>query len=181
MIAMNDMIAESYDFPEPLELLLDHMLYPLPAAEADDFCGAIQRAVGDGRKNMSLVVWAFLAATLRDIPPQPEKIQKVIDRVIAGMDLLASGSRWPEAGSIHVSIAAFNPGIAGTVIAYAIKAAISDHKAYVAARDADDALVRCNEDVARAATKAAHVIGDRKSQRELIVRLMAEAPALDAR
>jgi hypothetical protein len=63
------------------------------------FGPAIARAIGRDGKDLSRVVWEFLAAELRALPPQTADIQAVINPVIAGMDLLASGGIWDDAAA----------------------------------------------------------------------------------
>ena len=93
-------------------------------------------AVGRDGKDLSHVVWAFLAAELREMPEQEEAVQWVIESVIAGMDLLASGEEWPDALTIATAVeditkAAAWCGRLGDSIAHsATKAAYNAYAAY---------------------------------------------------
>ena len=76
----------------------------LPADEAKDFFAAFPAAIGCDGRDLSLVHWLFLAAELRGLPPVTADVQVVIDPVIVGMDLLASGQEWPEAAMAAASV-----------------------------------------------------------------------------
>jgi len=58
-------------------------------------------------KNLSFVIWKFIAAELRALPTTTVKVQSVIDPVIAGMDLLANGKDWPKADARRAASAAY--------------------------------------------------------------------------
>ena len=68
----------------------------LPPDEAAAFFAALSDAVESDGKDLSRVVWQFLAAELRSLSPVTPEIQAVIDPVIDGMDLLAEGEEWPQ-------------------------------------------------------------------------------------
>lgn len=90
--AINEAI---YGLPVMVQRIAENIFEALPANGAKAFFAALPDAVGCDGKDLSRVGWQFLAAELRSLPAQPAEIQAVIDPVIAGMDLLASGQEWP--------------------------------------------------------------------------------------
>ncbi|NCW70244.1 MAG: hypothetical protein EBV86_17095 [Marivivens sp.] len=92
-----DFIQSEYGIPLAVSRIAETIFEGLPAAEATGFFAAFPSAVGCDGKNLTLVVWQFLAAELRSLPAVPDNVQAVIDPVIAGMDRLASGLEWKEA------------------------------------------------------------------------------------
>lgn len=87
----------AYGLPVMVQRIAENIFEALPADEAKAFFAALPDAVGCDGKDLSKVGWQFLAAELRSLPEQSAEIQAVIDPVIAGMDLLASGQVWPAA------------------------------------------------------------------------------------
>ena len=164
-------LQDWYGLPLPLVRICEVIFEGLTQNEAKDFFAAIPNAVGRDGKDLSRVSWQFFAAELRALPPAPEDTQKVIDQVIAGVDLLAKGQDWPD----------------DTRAAYAAYATRADYAAYAATRaayaaDAADAATRATyaADAAIGAARAAGAtnaaIGAAlKRQRDTILRLISEA------
>lgn len=75
--------------------IAENIFERLPAASARQFFAALPEAVACDGKDLSRVVWSFLAADLRALPPQTGTAQQTVDQVIVGMDLLANGQPWP--------------------------------------------------------------------------------------
>lgn len=91
----NPRIAElRFGIPVLVLRIAEHIFERLPADEARAFFAALPEAVACDGKDLSRVVWSFLAADLRALPPQTGTAQQTIDQVIAGMDLLANGQPW---------------------------------------------------------------------------------------
>jgi hypothetical protein len=90
-------LGDRFGLPLPLVRICEGIFEALPADEAKSFFAAVPDAVGVDGKDLSRVHWAFLAEELRALPEVPPEVQAVIDPVIAGMDLLASGQKWPAA------------------------------------------------------------------------------------
>ena len=163
----------TYGLPVMLQRIAESIFESLPANEARAFFAALPDAVGCDGKDLTKVGWQFLAAELRSLPEQPAEIQSVIDPVIAGMDLLASGQEWTAAR------AAADAADAAAVRA-ARTAAWAAADAAWAAADAADAA-----DAAWAAARAADAAGAdaaaaaRLRQRDLLLRLIAEAPVVE--
>ena len=89
-------IADIYGIPVALLRIAESIFEALQTTkDKTDFAVAFGDAVGRDGKDLSLVHWAFLAAELRAIPATTDAVQAVIDPVIEGMDLLASGQEWP--------------------------------------------------------------------------------------
>jgi hypothetical protein len=138
-----------YGLPLMVQRIAESIFEDLPVEDAKAFSAALPDAVACDGKDLTKVGWQFLASELRSLPPQPAEIQAVINPVIAGMDLLAKGNEWLEAASA----------------AWAAYAA-----AYAAAWAAS---------AARAASAASAAWADaRLRQRDLLLRLIAEAPVV---
>ena len=138
------LIESTYGLPQMLTRVLESIFERLPKQEARQFFLNIGNAMpGDG-VDLGRVVWQFLAAELRAIPPQPAAVQAVIDPVIAGMDLLANGREWPDAAD--AADAAY--AAASAYAADAARAATAAASAYAA-------------DAARAAAYAAYAVAAR--------------------
>lgn len=134
-------------------------------ASGRDFFAALPDAVGRDGKDLSRVVWQFLHVELRALPPQPADYQALIEPVISGMDLLASGEVWPAAAARAAADAV------GPAAAYA-----AAHAAVYAAADgyADAAACSAAYAVGYAARSAAHAVA-RKRQAQTILQLIREA------
>ena len=161
-------LAAEYGIPLMLTRVLESIFEGLPMQDAAQFFHDIPRAIPEGR-DLSRVVWAFLAAELRALPPQEAKIQAVIDPVIAGMDVMASGGAWQKDASADAAYAArARSRTARTTAAYAAYAA-----AYAASNAAYAAYA------ASAATSAARArnarAAARKRQAATILALIAAA------
>ena len=160
-------LADEYGIPAELTRVLEGIFEALPKTEAADFFSAIPRAIGFDKKDLSLVVWQFLAEELRALPKQPDNIQAVIDHVIAGMDLKASGQAWPRADA-YAACAAADVAYAAARAAYAAAdTATYAVRADVAARAA-----------ARAAYAAAATPAARMRQSDTILKIIAAAPVI---
>ena len=85
---------ERFGLPEPLLRIAESIFEALPDADGKAFFAALPDAVAYDGKDLSRVHWAFLAAELRALPAVAADVQAVIDPVIAGIDLLASGGNW---------------------------------------------------------------------------------------
>jgi len=143
-------ITQTYGIPLPLIRIAEHIFENLPADEARDFFAAFPDAISHDDRDLSCVVWKFLAAELRTMPAQLADLQAVIDRVTAGLDLLAAGQEWPKAAAADAAYAAD---------AYAAADAHANAAAYAAA-DAADAHATAHADAIR-------------RQRDLLLRLLA--------
>ena len=93
------LIAEEYGLPEMVTRLIESIHERLPDDEMGEFFSAIPRAIGEDGKDLTRVPWLFLADVLRHLPKTTDEVQAVIDPVIAGMDMLASGEEWPVLAS----------------------------------------------------------------------------------
>jgi hypothetical protein len=124
---------ERFGLPESLLGLCENIFEALPEDEGRTFFAALPNAVGCDGKDLSLVHFAFLAAELRALPPQTGDVKKAVDRVIAGMDLLASGGRWPKAAASAASAAYYAASAAYYAASSASYAASAASAAYYAA------------------------------------------------
>jgi len=147
-VKSNDLtlLQEQYGIPVTLTRVLENVFEALPSkAEKVAFAKSVGDAVGRDGKDLSRVVWAFLAAELRALPETTDAVQAAIDPVIAGMDLLASRQEWPAAD-------------AAAAAAYA--AYTADDAARSADDAGDDAAARATADVAEAAYATARAADD---------------------
>ena len=192
-------VQDKYGLPAMLQRIAENIFESLPLKEAQAFFAAFPTAVGCDNKDLSKVGWRFLASELRSLPPQPAEIAAVIEFVTVGMDLLAAGQEWPAAYAYADADAAYAYAYAAYAdadAAYAYAAAAAYAAAYAAA-DADAARA-ADADAARAAARAtaaaAYAYADaaarataaaayaaaraaaRLRQRDLLLRLIAEAP-----
>jgi len=161
-----EFIQSEYGIPLAVSRIAEAIFEGLPAAEAPLFFAAFPAAVGCDGKDLTRVVWQFLAAELRSLPAAPDNVQTVIDSVIAGMDRLASGLEWKEAEAT-ASMAQVMPWLSAI-------AAIAADTAAIAARAADAAATRAAD-----ATRAAARLADAPlCQRDLLLKLIKEAPVV---
>ena len=152
-------LADRFGFPLMLTKVCEGIFESLDENDAKSFFGDIPAAVGRNGKDLTKVVWKFLALELRALPAQPSEIQDVIDPVIKGIDLLANGEEWADAAAY-----------AARAAAYAAAYAAAD-----AARDAADAAAYAAAAAAAAARAAAARAAVRLRQRDTILRLISEA------
>jgi len=126
-------IADIYGIPVALTRIAENIFKAMPTTkDKTDFAVAFGDAVGRDGKDLSLVHWAFLAAELRAIPKTTDAVQAVIDPVIEGVDLLASGQEWPA----HVARAAY-------AAAYVVAADAAAHAA-ARLRQRNTLIALCN-------------------------------------
>jgi hypothetical protein len=181
--------AERFGLPEPLLRLAEHIFERLPADDAKAFFAAFPSAVVCDGKDLSRVHWAFLAAELRMLPKEPVKVQAVIERVIAGMDALASGGKYLSAKKDADAAARAAADAADYAADYAASAAAAAARyAASAAAWTFDAAARAADYAAAAADYAAVAAARRRKvadaarldvicrQRDLLLRLIKEAP-----
>jgi hypothetical protein len=191
--------AERFGLPEPLLRLAEHIHESLPESETTAFFAAFPDAVACDGKDLTRVHWAFLAAELRMLPKQPVKVKAVIKRVIAGMDALASGGKYlnakkdadaaSDAAALAADYAADYAASAAAEAAYAASyaaARTSDAAARAAADAADcaaraaawtsDAAASAAAEAADYAARAAARLDAIRRQRDLLLRLIEEAP-----
>jgi hypothetical protein len=159
---------QTYGLPVMLQRIAESIFEALPADEAKAFFAALPDAVGCDGKDLCKVGWQFLAAELRALPEQSDEVQVVIDPVIAGMDLLASGQEWADADAAADAAWA----AAARAAAWAAAAARAAAWAAAAANDADaaDAAASAAADAADAA---------RRRQRDTLLALISQAPVLE--
>jgi hypothetical protein len=196
----------TYGLPVMVQRIAENIFERLPADEANKFFAALPGAVNCDGKNLTNVGWQFLAAELRSLPKQPAQIQAVIDPVITGMDLLASGQEWAAATATAATAAAAaaaaaTAATAATAAAYAAYAAANDaaataayaaaataayaaaYAAYAAATATATAAANDAATTAAAyaaANDAAYADAARLRQRDLLLRLISEAPVMEA-
>ena len=196
-------IENEYGIPLMVTRIAESIFEGLPADEAPAFFAAIPQAVACDGKDLSRVGWKFLAADLRALPPVPDDIQAAIDPVIEGMDLLADGKKWSEAVA-DATCSSEAVLSASDVANFVARATARD--AWLAARadatfwpasaatraawSADDAVccaantayanayANANADAAGAGAdaKAAVYYAARRRQRDILLRLIKEAP-----
>lgn len=153
-------IEQTYGLPEAVLKIAESIFEALPRDEARTFFAALPDAVARDGKDLSRVPWIFLATVLKSLPRT--SVQNVIDPAIVGLELLAKGEDWPAADAAACAAAAY---AASAACAYA------DADAAYAAAYAAAAAARAYADAAYADADAARI-----SQRDLLLRLIAEAP-----
>ena len=100
-------VANKFGLPEPSVRIAEAIFERLPKSEWPRFFEAVPDAIGRDGKDLSRVHWAFLADVLRHLLPQTGEVKDAVDRVITGMDTLASGGVWLDAAhAAHAAHAA---------------------------------------------------------------------------
>ena len=171
----------TYGLPVMVQRIAEKIFEALPAAKAKAFFAALPDAVNCDGKDLTKVGWQFLAAELRSLPNCSDRVQSVIDPVITGMDLLASGQEWAD-------VKAAATVAADTDAAYAARVADAVVQAATWAADAadwpaDPDAVRWASDAAAAWAAACAASGTaavRLRQRDLLLRLISQAPVVEA-
>jgi len=183
----------AYGLPIMVQRIAENIFEALNPYDAKAFFAALPDAVGCNGKDLSKVGWQFLAAEFCLLPKQSAQIQVVIDRVIAGMDLLSSGEKWDAAAyaaAADADAAAAAYADAATAAAAADAAAAAAYAAYAAA---DAAAAAAAAYAAAAAAYAADAAADaaaayaadaaavavRLRQRDLLLQLISTAPVVE--
>ena len=179
----------TYGLPVMLQRIAENIFGALPADEAKAFFAALPDAVSCDGKDLTKVSWQFLAAELRSLPEQPAEVQAVIDPVIIGMDLLANGQEWPETARAAWAAWAAARDAEDTDWTNAARAARSAEWAATAAKAAQTVAwtatskaalaAACATASARSTEWASAAAAARLRQRDLLLRLIAEAPVVE--
>ena len=172
-----------YGLPVMLQRIAESIFEKLPADEAKEFFNSLPDAVRCDGKDLTKVGWQFMAAELRALPQQSPDIQAVIDPVIVGIELLAAGQEWGEAAAkaaADAALAVANAAAWADAADVAGDAAAAAGDAAAAAADAARAATWAAWATA-AAARAADVaaLAARRRQRDLLLRLIAEAPVVE--
>ncbi len=165
---------QTYGLPVMVQRIAESIFETLPDDEAKAFFAALPDAVGCDGKDLSKVGWQFLAAELRALPAQTAEIQVVIDPVIAGIDLLASGQEWAVADAAAAARAAWAAADTAAWVADAVAWAADAAADAARAAWAADAAAAANGAVWTAAADAA-----RRRQRDTLLALISQAPVLE--
>jgi hypothetical protein len=173
-----EFIERTYGIPLMVSRIAESIFELLPADEAVDFFAALPEAVGSDGKDLSRVGWKILATELRALPPVPDDTQGVINSVINGMDLLADGKEWPKADAADAAWSADAVWSAADAwsAATAARAAATASAAWSAAARAADAATAATAARAAWSADAAAWSATRLRQRDLLLRLISEAP-----
>jgi hypothetical protein len=164
-------IEKTYGIPESVIRLAECIFEGLPAGIAPDFFADFPSAVACDGKDLSRVIWQFLASELRSLPQVDPHIQAVIDSVIEGMDLLARGELWPGAK------AAAEDAFAYAFCTEASAAEASTEAAIFGGYSKVKAVCAASAYVVRSCSRAAGgTTNVRLRQRDLLLRLISEAP-----
>jgi hypothetical protein len=179
-------IELTYGLPSSILRIAESIFEALPQDEAQNFFAALPDAVACDGKDLSRVCWQFLAAELKALPPT--EAQSVVDPVIAGMELLAAGETWSAANAANAARAARAAAYAAANAANAARAA---RAAANAARAAAAAAAAAAAYAAAAAAAAAYAYAAANAanaayaraaakarQRNLLLRLISEAPVI---
>ena len=187
-------VQDTYGLPIMLQRIAESIFESLPLKEAQAFFAALPTAVSCDNKDLSRFGWQFLASELRSLPPQPAEIAAVIEPVIVGMDLLAAGQEWSAAYAYAATTKSAAAAARAAAAAYAAAtttdtaAAAAAHAAYARAAAARAAAAYAattkSAAAAYAAAAAAYAAAAadtaaaaaRLRQRDLFLRLIAEAP-----
>ena len=172
--------STQFGLPVAVLRIAENIFEALPDHEGKAFFAALPDAVGRDGRDLSRVVWAFLAAELRALPQTTDAAQAVIDPVIDGMDLIFSGQQWPDAASCAADAHAYAADVAALAADAAADAAAlaadaaADAAAYAAYATADAAAYAAAYARAHAAQPAAYAAA-RLRQRDTLLALIAAA------
>ena len=171
--------STQFGLPVAVLRIAENIFEALPDHEGKAFFAALPDAVGRDGRDLSRVVWAFLAAELRALPQTTDAAQAVIDPVIDGMDLIFSGQQWPDAASCATYAASYAAD--ATADAASVAAACAADAAAYAAYAADAAAYAAAyaayaaDATADAAAYAAAYAAARLRQRDTLLALIAAA------
>ena len=126
-----------------------------PNIRRNAICKELRLGQGSANAQADAANSSYELGELRSLPGQSTAIQSVIDPVIAGLELLAQGKDWPTTAAVCAAAAACAVAARAEAQAAAVAAA-----ATAADADADAAAAR-------------------RRQRDLLLRLIREAPALE--
>jgi hypothetical protein len=184
-----EFLEREYGIPLAVSRIAESIFEGLPPDEAPLFFAAFPRAVESDGKDLSRVSWEFLAEELRLLPPVTPEIQAVINRVVDGLDLLAQGKVLSEedakaaAKAVDAWLAESFAELAARAVADAARAAELAAKAanwdYLAAESFAELAVNAAELAARAVAEAANSAA--MATDELAARARAAAISFDAR
>lgn len=167
-------IKNTYGIPKMVSRIAESIFEGLPEREAPGFFASLPDAVACDGKDLSRVPWQFLAAELESLPPVENEIQAVIDPVIAGMKLLAEGKEWKREDASAAASAAW----AAWAAYWAADSAAS--AAWAADSAADWAAASAAAWAADWAADSAAKAAVRRRQRDLLLKLISEAPVVSA-
>ena len=171
-----EFIESEYGIPLEVSRIAESIFEALPPYEAPLFFAALPDAIQCNGKDLSRVVWQFLAEELRSLPPVTPGAQEVINPVIDGMDLLAQGKKWPEEDA-RASVRAVASWVDGWDAWAASAVADAANAADLTASDCDYLAAELAARAADWAAKAAASSYDaRPYQRDLLLKLIKEAP-----
>ena len=171
--------STQFGLPVAVLRIAENIFEALHDHEGKAFFAALPDAVGRDGRDLSRVVWAFLAAELRALPRTTDAAQAVIDPVIDGMDLIFSGQQWPDAASCAADAAAYAHAYAAIAASCAADAAAyAAYAAYATADSAAYAASCATYAAAYAADATADAAADaavRLRQRDTLLALIAAA------
>jgi hypothetical protein len=167
-------IQDTYGIPVMLTRILEDMFENLPAQDAPKLFAALPAAVGHDGKDLTKVSWKFLVEVIKKLPQQPQKIRAVIDPVISGLSLLAEGKEWNKDDAGRAALAA-NAVAWSYVYCGTAAGAVAGLAAKAAALAVQAAWSYCAPGPVSVAARAADAGVSVEWQRDLILRLIAEA------
>lgn len=172
-------VVEPYGIPLSLVRIAENIFDYLPTEEGQQFFAEFPHAIGVDGKDLSLVHWRFLADSLRHLPPQEPDLQALIDPVINGMELLASGVVWDDARAAAKAAAAASCRASHLALPMtATWAAESAAKAAAWAPSPDSRTAEAAGFVAGIILGAGigNTTAETRRQRDSLLRLIREAP-----
>ena len=164
-------VTDLFGMPEPLVKICEHIFENSNTEDAKKFFSDVPDAIGKDGKDLSRVTWLFLIETLKSLPPQKREVKASIDRVIAGLELVANGETWLDAADAARAAAYATADAAAYAATYAAAYAAAAANATAAAANAT-AAADAAADAARAAAYAAAEI---KRQRVSLLDLIKAA------
>ena len=175
-------MKSKYGIPEILTPTLESFFCELQPSEAIQFFTSLLDSIACDGKDLSKVIWKFLALELRQLSGVNSKIETVIE----GMDLLSEGKPWPDAARVALAFSYSNDADVRASYAAVYAASYFDADATASSADAAsyavdsaahavDAAAYAPFNVARL-TESYKSCRERQRQRATLLKLIAEAP-----
>ena len=96
-------ITKRFGIPTAVLRIAERIFEQSPEDQAIRFFEEFPEAIGRDGKDLSRVHWLFLADILRHLPDQTGEIKELVNKTIAGIDLLCQGKAWKNAADFAMN------------------------------------------------------------------------------
>lgn len=160
-----------YGIPDILTGILESFFVELQTSEAIQFFTSLLDSIACNGKDLTKVIWEFLASELRNLP----KVDSVIQAAIKGMDLLSEGKPWPDASQASQEASAASL-VSVCYSNYDYFANCAAHYSAQAAIHSSPCSVAISATWVARAGYADSYVACRERQRAILLKFIAEAP-----